>query len=75
MGRVPPPFLVFETNEKKSDPRSNTKGHEALRLCRIGPVEAEPWRRRRLIPVEEMGEAVPGIVRAGRPRSRVGFAP
>ena len=37
---------------------------------RMGPAEAEPWRRCRSIRVEEMGEAVPGFVRAGRPRSR-----
>ena len=32
-------------------------------------------RRCRLIPVEEMAEAAGGFVRAGRPRSRVGFLP
>ena len=42
---------------------------------RMGPAEAEPWRRCRSIRVEEMGEAVPGFVRAGRPRSRGGFIP
>ena len=42
---------------------------------RIGPAEAEPWRRCRSTRVEEIVEAVPGIVRAGRPRSRVGFLP
>ena len=36
----------------------------------IGQVEGEPWRRSRLIQVGEMAEAVPGLVRAGRPRSR-----
>ena len=41
----------------------------------MGPAEAEPWRRCRSPQVEEMGEAVPGFVRAGRPRSRVGFIP
>ena len=40
---------------------------------RMGPSEAEPWRLCRSSRVEEMGEAVPGCVRAGRPRSRVGF--
>ena len=40
---------------------------------RMGPAEAE--RRCRLIPVEEMAEAAGGFVRAGRPRSRVGFLP
>ena len=38
---------------------------------RMGPAEAEPWRCCRSIRVEEMGEAIPGFVRAGRPRSRV----
>ena len=37
---------------------------------RSGQAEGEPWRRSRLIQVEEMAEAVPGLVRAGRPRSR-----
>ena len=41
----------------------------------VGPAEAESWRRCRSIRVEQMGEAVPGRVRAGRPRSRVGFIP
>ena len=42
---------------------------------RIGQAEGEPWRRCRLIQVGEMAEAVPGFVRAGRPRSRGGFLP
>ena len=42
---------------------------------RMGPAEAEAGRRCRLIPVEEMAEAVGGFVRAGRPRSRGGFLP
>ena len=37
---------------------------------RIGQAEGEPWRRSRLIQVGEMAEAVPGLVRAGRPRSQ-----
>ena len=40
-----------------------------------GQAEAEAGRRCRLIPVEEMAEAAGGFVRAGRPRSRVGFLP
>ena len=47
-----------------------------------GQAEGEPWRRSRLIQVEEMAEAVPGfvraggfIVRAGRPRSREAIIP
>ena len=35
-----------------------------------GQAEGEPWRRCRSIQVGEMAEAVPGLVRAGRPRSR-----
>ena len=35
-----------------------------------GQAEGEPWRRSRLIQVGEMAEAVPGLVRAGRPRSQ-----
>ena len=42
---------------------------------RIGPAEAEPWRRFPLIQLEEMGEAAGGLVRAGRPRSRGAFIP
>ncbi len=42
---------------------------------RMGPAEAELGRRCRSIRVEEMGEAIPGFVRAGRPRSRVAFSP
>ena len=38
-----------------------------------GQAVGEPWRRSRLIQVGEMGEAVPGLVRAGRPRSREAF--
>ena len=41
----------------------------------MGPAEAEPWRRCRSIRVEEMGEAMPRFVRAGRPRSRGAFSP
>ena len=41
---------------------------------RLGPAEAEPWRRCRSIRVEEMGEAIPRFVRAGRPRSRGAFS-
>ena len=36
----------------------------------IGQAEGEPWRRSRLIQVGEMAQAVPGLVRAGRPRSQ-----
>ncbi len=42
---------------------------------RMGPAEAEAGRRCRSIRVEEMGEAIPGFVRAGRPRSRGTFSP
>ncbi len=41
----------------------------------IGQAEGEPWRRSRLIQVGEMAEAVPGLVRAGRPRSQQAFIP
>ena len=40
---------------------------------RIGQAEGEPWRRSRLMQVGEMTQAVPGLVRAGRPRSREAF--
>ena len=41
----------------------------------IGQAEGEPWRRSRLIQVGEMAEAVPGFVRAGRPRSQEAIIP
>ena len=41
----------------------------------IGQAEGEPWLRSRLIQVGEMGEAVPGLVRAGRPRSQASLHP
>ena len=41
----------------------------------IGQAEGEPWRRSRLIQVGEMAEAVPGLVRAGRPRSQEALIP
>ena len=40
-----------------------------------GQAEGEPWRRSRLIQVGEMAEAVPGLVRAGRPRSQEAIIP
>ena len=41
----------------------------------MGSAEAESRRRCRSTWVEQMAEAVPGLVRAGRPRSREGFIP
>ena len=41
----------------------------------IGQAEGEPWRRSRLIQVGETAEAVPGLVRAGRPRSQEAIIP
>ena len=41
----------------------------------IGQAEGEPWLRSRLIQVGEMAEAVPGLVRAGRPRSQEAIIP
>ena len=37
----------------------------------ISQAEGEQWCRSPLIEVGELGEAVPGLVRAGRPRSQV----
>ena len=42
---------------------------------RNGQAEGEPGRRCRSIQAEEMDEAVPGLVRAGRPRSREAIIP
>ena len=52
-------------------PRDGAPGHPAGRNG-MGPAEAESWRRCRSTQVVQMAEAVPGRVRAGRPRSRVG---
>ena len=41
----------------------------------IGQAEGKPWRHSRLIQVGQMAEAAPGLVRAGRPRSREAFIP
>ena len=41
----------------------------------MGSAEAVSRRRCRSTRVAQMAEAVPGLVRAGRPRSRVGFIP
>ena len=41
----------------------------------MGPAEAESWHSCQSIPVEEIAKGVPGRVRAGRPRSRVGIIP
>ena len=41
----------------------------------MGSDKAESRRRCRSSQVEEMNEAVPSLVRAGRPRSRVGRFP
>ena len=41
----------------------------------MGSADAESWRRCRSSRVVEIAEAVPVRVRAGRPRSRVGFIP
>ena len=38
-----------------------------------GQTEADPWRRSGSIRVPERAKAVPDMVRAGRPRSRVGI--
>ena len=50
--------------------RCNAAGSHPFCGNRIGRAEGEPWRRSRLIQVGEMAEAVPGLVRAGRPRSQ-----
>ena len=53
----------------------NAAGSHPVGENPIGQAEGEPWRRSRLIQVGEMAEAVPGLVRAGRPRSREAFIP
>ena len=50
-------------------------GRHSVGGSNIGHAEGEPGRRSRLIQVVEMTEAVPGFVRAGRPRSQGAFIP
>ena len=57
----------FPCDAAPGDPHGGNHG--------MGPAEAESWRRCRSTWVEELVEAVTGRVRAGRPRSRVGFIP
>ena len=53
-------------------PCDSVPGHPAGGNGR-GSAQAESWRHCRSSRVEEMAETVPTDVRAGRPRSRVGF--
>ena len=53
----------------------NAAGSHPVCANSIGQAEGEPWRRSRLIQVGELGEAVPGLVRAGRPRSQQAIIP
>ena len=48
---------------------SDSAGSDPVGGHRISRAEEEQWRRSGLIEVAETGEAVPGLVRAGRPRS------
>ena len=57
-----------------SFPRDGAPGHPAGGNG-MGSDEAESWRLCRSSQVEKMNQAVPSLVRAGRPRSRVGFIP
>ena len=45
-------------------------GSDSVGGNRISQAEGEQWRRSRLIEVGEITESVPGLVRAGRPRSQ-----
>ena len=55
-------------------PRDAAPGHPAGGHG-MGPAEAESWRRCRSARMKQMAQAVPRLVRAGRPRSRVDFNP
>ena len=45
-------------------------------LIALSPLRRrQPWRRSGLIQVGEMAEPVPGLVRAGRPRSQEAIIP
>ena len=54
---------------------SDAAGSHPVGGNRIGQAEGEPWLRSRLIQVGETAEAVPGLVRAGRPRSQEAIIP
>ena len=83
--RLPPKGGVIALGARASRPhpvplaaaelQCDAAGSHPVGGNRIGQAEGEPWRRSRLIQVGEMGEAVPGLVRAGRPRSREAIIP
>ena len=50
--------------------RCESAGSHPVAGHRVSQTEGEQWCRSRLIEVGEMGEALPGLVRAGRPRSQ-----
>ena len=58
-----------------AEPQCDVAGSHTVGGNSIGQAEGEPWRRCRLIQVEEIAKAVPGFVRAGRPRSQQAFIP
>ena len=64
----PHPFSFIEAAERQRE----FAGSHYVGSNRSDQAEGEPWRRFRLMQVGGggMAEAVPGLVRAGRPRSR-----
>ena len=58
-----------------ADFQCNAAGSHPVGGNSIGQAEGEAWRRSRWIQVGKMAEAVPGFVRAGRPRSQEAFTP
>ena len=53
-----------------AQPQCDSAGSDPVGGLPISQAEGEQWRHSRLIEVGETSEAVPGLVRAGRPRSQ-----
>ncbi len=83
--RLPPKGGVIALGTRASRPHPvplvaaelecDAAGSHPVGRNRIGHAEGGAWRRSRLIQVGEMGEAGPGFVRAGRPRSQEAIIP
>ena len=58
-----------------ADFQCNAAGSHPVGGNGIGQAEGEAWRRSQWMQAGKMAEAVPGFVRAGRPRSRVAIIP
>ena len=66
----PQPYSWLDVTWRQRDV---TGSHQPVGVNRNGKARGDPRRRCRSNRVAEMPEAVPDMVRAGRPRSRVGI--